>query len=118
MASKTFYECGCMEHGDQWFSCAAHATGVPRGEEPHDGETRGRGDFGAAVDHRAVVDGGDDPLTQTVAPGRSLRSALQQIVEEWRKDANESWALASGAYIDIDRCADQLADLLAAYPEA
>ena len=26
MASKTFYECGCMEQGDQFFPCASHTS--------------------------------------------------------------------------------------------
>lgn len=29
MASKTFYECGCMEHGDETFSCATHRKVEP-----------------------------------------------------------------------------------------
>ena len=26
MASKTFYECGCMEQGEQFFPCASHTS--------------------------------------------------------------------------------------------
>lgn len=28
MASKTFYECGCMEQGDQYFHCEQHKPGA------------------------------------------------------------------------------------------
>lgn len=30
MASKTFYDCGCMEQGDQGFVCEQHRVADPR----------------------------------------------------------------------------------------
>lgn len=52
MASKIFYDCGCMEQGDQFFDCGKHAK-VPPGEPPADAQPAT--EFDAAAEARKLL---------------------------------------------------------------
>lgn len=54
MASKIFYECGCMEQGDQFFHCAAHKEPDIR-RMPKQKPGKSKQDYGTPPDLLAAV---------------------------------------------------------------